>query len=58
MVIWNELELTHCRAGRSQRPFPSGAVMTARINALSALAHLTVPSITNRLARKLLLASD
>ena len=32
--------------------------MTARINAMSALADLTVPSITNRLARKLLLASD
>lgn len=43
MVIWNALELTHAAvlAENNEREAPGG-VMTARINAMSALADLTV----------------
>ncbi len=43
MVIWNALELTHAAVmeeGGANAPL--GALMTARINAMSALADLTV----------------
>jgi hypothetical protein len=61
MVIWTALELTHAAVleeGSAHSPF--GAVMTARINAMSALADLTVVierARPSRLARTLQLAS-
>lgn len=61
MVIWHALELTHAAVleeGGANAPY--GAVMTARINAMSALADLTVAiehAKPSRLARTLQLAS-
>jgi prophage DNA circulation protein len=60
MVIWNALELTHAAVlEEGGRNTAQGAVMTARINAMSALADLTV-AIENarpsRLARNLQIA--
>lgn len=61
MVIWSALELTHAAVleeGGANSPY--GAVMTARINAMSALADLTVAiehARPSRLARTLQLAS-
>jgi hypothetical protein len=60
MVIWNALELTHAAVmaeggSNAQR----GAVMTARINAMSSLADLTIAiehAKPSRLARSLQLA--
>jgi hypothetical protein len=60
MVIWNALELTHAAVleeGHAQSP--QGEVMTARINAMSALADLTLAIENARpshLARALQLA--
>jgi hypothetical protein len=60
MVIWSALELTHAavmeEAGATS---PLGAVMTARINAMSALVDLTLAvehATPSRLARTLQLA--
>jgi hypothetical protein len=61
MVIWNALELTHAAVlEEGSTHSPCGAVMTARINAMSALADLTVAiehARPSRLARTLQLAS-
>ena len=60
MVIWSALELTHAAVmEEGGRNAPMGAVMTARINAMSALADLTL-AIENakpsRFARNLQIA--
>lgn len=60
MVIWNALELTHAAVMEEGGGAPFGAVMTARINAMSALADLTIAiehARPSRLARSLQLAS-